>query len=190
MLISGLAALLVFIVGLTSVLNIRIPSLISGFLLIPVFIILMVCLHYNNRRDRQIFSMMSVIFACMYGVLISFNYYLQLTLMEKNSTGLELFVMSNPDSMMWVIEILRYFFMGLSTLFAVPVFGSSLLESSIKLIFILNGLLGIGGLIGYAEGLSINILIVGLMFWNVIMPVAALLLIFYFRKFVNTTQQI
>jgi hypothetical protein len=110
--------------------------------------------------------------------------------MEKNSTGLELFVMSNPDSMMWVIEILRYFFMGLSTLFAVPVFGSSLLESSIKLIFILNGLLGIGGLIGYAEGLSINILIVGLMFWNVIMPVAALLLIFYFRKFVNTTQQI
>lgn len=185
MIISGLAALVVFIAGLTSVLNIRIPSLIFGFLLVPIFISLMVCLHYNSRGEMKLFSMLGVLFACMYGIFISFNYYLQLTLMEKNFSGLELFDMTNPDSMMWVIEILGYFFMGLSTLFAFPVFGSSLLERLIKIIFIFNGLLGIGGLVGYATGLSMNIAMIGLMCWNIIIPIAAILMIFYFRINVN-----
>jgi hypothetical protein len=145
----------------------------------------MVCLHYNSREEMKLFSMLGVLFACLYGVLISFNYYLQLTLIEKNSSGLELFDMSNPDSMMWVIEVLGYFFMGLSTLFTVPVFGSTLLERGIKILFILNGLLGIGGLIGYATGLSMNIFMIGLMSWNIIMPIAAILMIFYFKKNVH-----
>ena len=186
MIISGLAAVILFVAGLTSILNVSIPSLIFGFLLVPIFISLMVCLHYNSRGDMKLFSMLGVIFACMYGVLISFNYYLQLTLMQDNSSKLELFVMSNPNSMMWVIEVLGYFFMGLATLVVFPIFGSTLLERIIKLIFILNGLLGIGGLIGYANGLSMNIAMIGLMCWNIIMPIAAILMIFYFKKQVNT----
>jgi hypothetical protein len=188
MTISGLAALVVLLAGLTSVLNIPIPSLILGFLLVPIFITLMVCLHYNSNNDKKIFSLLGVLFASMYGVLISFNYYLQLTLMQNNSSGLELFAMSNPNSMMWVIEVLGYFFMGLSTLFAVAIFGSTLLEKFIKILFIINGLLGIGGLIGYAIGLSMNILMIGLMSWNIIMPIAALLTFFYFKKQVDTIQ--
>jgi len=185
--ISVLTALVVFIAGLTSVLNIRIPSLIFGLLLVPIFITLMACLHYNVKKDIKLFSLLGVIFACMYGVLISFNYYLQLTLMESNPSGLELFDMSNPNSMMFVIEVLGYFFMGLSTLFAAYVFGITLLERIIKSLFILNGVLGIGGLIGYAASLSLNILMIGLMIWNIIMPVSAVLMLFYFKKQVNAT---
>lgn len=62
----------------------------------------------------------------MYGVLICFNYYLQLTLMQKNILGLDLLSMNNPNSIMWVIEVLEYFFMGLSTIAIVSVFGSSM----------------------------------------------------------------
>ncbi len=182
MIISGLAALLVFIAGLTSVLNIAKPSLISGFLLVPIFITLMVCIHYNSKKEIKLFSLLSVQFATMYGILISFNYYLQLALIPNNSSGLELFVMSNPNSMMWVIEVLGYFFMGLSTLFMVPVLGSTLLERLIKIFFSLNGFLGIGGLIGYASGLSIDIFMIGLMSWNIIMPIAFLLIFFHLRN--------
>ena len=187
MIISGSAALVVLIAGLTSVLNIRIPSLIFGVLLVPIFITLMACLHYNGKKDMKLFSMLGVIFSCMYGVLISFNYYLQLTLMESSPSGLELFDMSNPKSMFYVIELLGYFFMGLSTLFAALVFGTTLLENIIKSLFILNGVLGIGGLIGYAASLSLNILMIGLMIWNIIMPVSAVLMLFYFKKQVNAT---
>jgi hypothetical protein len=130
----------------------------------------------------KLFSMLGVIFACMYGVFISFNYFLQLSLMESNPTDLALFDMYNPKSLMWVIEVLGYFFMGLSTLVVFPLFGSALLDIFIKIIFIVNGLLGIGGLIGFAFNLNINILMIGLMSWNIIMPVGAFLMIFYFKK--------
>jgi len=181
MIASGLAMFLIFLAGLTSVLKITIPSLIFGFLLVPIFIILITCLHYNSKKEMKMFSMLGVIFACMYGVLISFNYYLQLTLMQKNVSGLELFSMSDPNSMMWVIEVLGYFFMGLSTIFVSIIFGSSFLERSIKLIFIVNGILGIGGIIGYTLGWNLSLMLWGLMLWNIIMPIAAGLLIYYFK---------
>ena len=76
--------------------------------------------------------------------------------------------------------------MGLSTLFAFPVFGSTLLERFIKIIFILTGFLGIDGLIRYAVGLNLTIFMIGLMSWNIIMPIAASLMIFYFKNHVNT----
>jgi hypothetical protein len=181
MITSGLAMFLIFLAGLTSVLKITILSLIFGFLLVPIFIILITCLHYNSKKEMKMFSMLGVIFACMYGVLISFNYYLQLTLMQKNVSGLELFSMSDPNSMMWVIEVLGYFFMGLSTIFVSIIFGSSFLERSIKLIFIVNGILGIGGIIGYTLGWNLSLMLWGLMLWNIIMPIAAGLLIYYFK---------
>lgn len=189
MIISGLAALFVLIAGLTSILKIRIPSLIFGLLLVPIFITLMSCLHYKGKKDMKLFSMLGVIFSCMYGVLISFNYYLQLTLKESSPSGLELFDMSNPKSMFYVIELLGYFFMGLSTLFAAFVFGTTLLERIIKSLFILNGVLGIGGLIGYVVNLSMNVLMMGLMGWNIIMPVVAILMIFYFKINANTINE-
>ncbi len=189
MIISGLAALVVLLAGLTSVLKIRIPSLIFGFLLVPLFITLMTCLHYNSKKDMKLFSMLGVIFSCMYGVLISFNYYLQLTLMENNPSGLELFDMSNPKTMFYVIELLGYFFMGLSTLYAAIIFGATLLEKIIKSLLILNGVLGIGGLIGYTLNLSINVLMMGLMCWNIIMPVSAVLILFYFKINANTSNE-
>jgi hypothetical protein len=188
MLTSTLTMILVFLAGLTSVLKVTIPSFIFGFLLVPAFITLMVCLHYNGGKGRQIFSALSVAFASMYGVLISFNYYLQLTLMRNNTPGLELFLMSKPDSLMWVIEVLGYFFMGLSTIFISATFGNSLLEQCIKIIFVINGILGIGGVIGFALRWSIELMLWGLLLWNIIMPIAAGLLIYYFKVQADTEE--
>ena len=51
--------------------------------------------------------------------------------------------MGNTQSMMWVFEVLGYFFMGISTLFVAPVFGSGRLESYVRWLFVLNGVLGL-----------------------------------------------
>ena len=179
---SGISStLLLILAGATAVLAIRVPSLIFGFLLVPCFICLMVSIHFYSDKSTRLFSMLGIVFSSMYGILISFNYFLQLALMDKNIPGLDLFLMTNPDTIMWVIEVLGYFFMGLSTLAIMPVFKTSLLERLIKALLGLNGLFGIGGLIGYVLRWDMSILYGGLMLWNIIMPVASALIVVFFR---------
>jgi hypothetical protein len=172
--------LFVALAGLTSVLKIAIPSLVFGFLLALFFILLMVCVHYFHGKDTRLYSLLGVIFAVMYGLLICFNYYLQLNMIKQVIPNIDLLNMDNPKSIMYVIEMLGYFFMGLSTLAVIPVFGASFLEKLIKAIFLLNGFLGIGGLIAYTAGLDITIMLTGLIVWNIIMPIGAGLLTYYF----------
>ncbi len=181
MMVSFLAMMLLFLAGLTSVLKITIPSLIFGFSLVPVFIALMVCLHSSAKDNMKLLSMLGVVFACLYGVFISFNYYLQLALIQPKLADLPLFDMTKPVSMMMMIEMLGYFFMGLSTIFTAFIFGTSIIERLTKTLFLVNGILGIGGLIGYALQWDVNVMLWGLVLWNIIMPIAAALLIFYFK---------
>jgi hypothetical protein len=177
---GSLTTILVAVAGLTSVLKLAIPSLISGFLLALSFTLLMVCVHYFHRRNMHLYSMLGIIFAVMYGLLICLNYYLQLNMASQMIPKIDLLAMDNPNSIMGVIEMLGYFFMGLSTLAVIPIFGRSLLEKLIKTIFLINGILGIGGLIAYTVGLDLNIALIGLAVWNIIMPIGAGLLTYYF----------
>lgn len=179
---GGLTTILLILAGLTSVLKIEIPSLVLGFVLAPFFIAFAVCIHYFFGKKTSLYSLLGIIFAVMYGVLICFNYYLQLTLMQKDIPGLDLFSMKNPNSIMWVIEVLGYFFMGLSTLVMAPILGTTVAEKVVKLAFILNGFLGIGGLIGYALNFPLGIMLVGLLLWNIIMPIGSGTLTYHFIK--------
>ena len=90
--------------------------------------------------------------------------------------------MDNPQSIMWVIEVLGYAFMGLATFFAAWVFNSGRLENAVRWLFITNGVLGIGGMIGYALGWSMDILLGGLVVWDIIMPISSILLAIIFKR--------
>lgn len=179
---ATLSALFLALAGFTSVLAITVPSLIFGFILVPCFISMLACLHHYCPPERKVFSLLGLVFAIHYGCLISFNYILQLSLAQQPISGGEFFSITNPNSMFFVIEMLGYFFLGLATIVVLPVFGKSRLERVIQSLFLLNGILGIGGLIGFIWQLDMRILLAGLLVWNVIMPVAAGLMVFYFRK--------
>jgi hypothetical protein len=167
--------------GITATTAMKIPSLVSGIVLIPVFVLLMACIHEYAPADKKIFSRLGLLFTTGYAVLIGFNYYMQLTLVRKNLYT-EVFAMDDPQSIMWVIEVLGYGFMGLATLSAAFIFPNGKLENVIRWLFIINGILGIGGMIGYALGWSMNILLGGLIVWDIIMPVSSLLLAIIFRR--------
>jgi hypothetical protein len=62
--------------------------------------------------------------------------------------------------------------MGVSTLFAAPVFGSGRLESYVKLLFVFNGVLCMLTPIAYVINLPMNIMLGGLIVWDIIMPLA------------------
>ena len=167
--------------GITASTAMKIPSLVSGIILIPVFILLIACIHEYSPADLKFFSRLGLLFTMGYAVLIGFNYYMQLTLVQTNLYT-DIFAMDDPQSIMWVIEVLGYGFMGLATLSTAFVFTNGKLENAIRWLFIINGILGIGGMIGYALGLSMNILAGGLIVWDIIMPISSLLLAVLFRR--------
>jgi hypothetical protein len=175
--------------GITATTAMKIPSLVSGIILIPIFILMIACIHEYAPADKKIFSRLGLLFSIGYAVLIGFNYYLQLTLVRNNLYS-DVFAMDDPQSIMWVIEVLGYGFMGLATLSAAFIFTNGKLENVIRWLFIINGILGIGGMIGYALEWSMNILLGGLIVWDIIMPISSLLLAFLFRRVMSITNSL
>lgn len=175
-------AVLLFLSGLTSAFGLTIPSLIFGFLLIPTFIIFACYIHYFASEKNKIYGLIGIIFSSMYGVLIAFNYFYQLVDRARNISMAEAFDITDPNSTFLTIELLGYFFMGLATLFLIPIFSNSKLDKSIKLLFLLNAILGVGGIVGYLLEWDMRILIVGLVGWNLIMPIAAILMFYHFKQ--------
>ncbi len=120
------------------------PSLFLG----TAFAILMVSIHYYAPEDRKIWSHLGVVFATIYAVLISMNYYVQLTfirphLIEGNveSVQIQPFLFVPFDSFLYSVDILGYSFMSLATLFAAFVFTGRGLERTVRWFMIANGLI-------------------------------------------------
>jgi len=114
---------------------------------------------------------------------------MQLTLVRKNLYS-EPFAMDDPLSIMIVIEALGYGFMGLATLSTAFIFTDGILEKAVRWLFIINGILGIGGIIGYALGLSMAILAGGLIAWDIIMPISSILMAVLFRKVLRVSESL
>jgi hypothetical protein len=118
------------------------PSLFLG----SSFLVLVVSIHYLTPPDRRIWSHAAVAFATAYTVLISINYFVQLTwvgprLAADRTQGIELFLFTPFDSFLYSVDILGYSFMSVSTFFASRVFGSKGLEGVVRGFLTANGLL-------------------------------------------------
>jgi hypothetical protein len=179
---AATATLLVAVAGITATASIQPFATVVGFLLTSSFLVVMACIHSYASEERKVFSLVGLSFAIIYATLISVNYFIQLTFVRQTTFDVSVFDMANNQSMMWVIEVLGYFFMGLSTLFAAPVFGSSKVESLVKWLFVANGILGILTPIAYALSLPIEILLGGLIAWDIVMPLATASLAYLFRR--------
>ena len=176
-----LVTIFLAISGITSSASIYLVSNISGFILTSIFLIVITCIYYSAPDDKKILGQIGLSFAIIYATMISMNYFIQLTFVKFGAFNTDIFSMKNPQSMMMTIEVLGYFFMGLSTLFIAPIFESGRLEKSIRWLFVFNGILGIGGAIGFALNLDWRILIGGLLIWTIVMPVTTALLAYWFK---------
>jgi hypothetical protein len=167
--------------GVTSSASIYFVSNISGFVLTSIFLIVIICIYSIAPEDKKILGHIGLSFAIIYATMISVNYFIQLTFVQFGAFNADIFSMKDPQSMMMTIEVLGYFFMGLSTLFIAPLFQSGKLEKSIRWLFVFNGVLGIGGAIGFALNLDWRILIGGLVVWTIVMPITTALVAYWFK---------
>ena len=118
------------------------PSLFLG----SSFAVLMVSVHHYARDAERIWSHIGLVFAVIYTVLISINYYVQLTLVLPHMLRGEIesvrFLLFTPfDSFLYSVDILGYSFMSLSTLFAAFAFTEPGLERTARRFMIANGLI-------------------------------------------------
>ena len=120
------------------------PSLFLG----TAFAILMVSVHYYTSEDRKIWSHIGLVFATIYVVLISINYYVQLTFVvprllqgDVNSVSLLPFLFVPFDSFLYSVDILGYSFMSLATLFAAFAFAGEGIERTVRWFMLANGLI-------------------------------------------------
>lgn len=177
-----IATLLVALAGITATASIQPFATVVGFLLTSSFLVVMACVHCYASDERKVFSLVGLSFAIIYATLISMNYFIQLTFVRQSTFDVSMFDMTNPQSMMWVIEVLGYFFMGLSTLFAAVTFESGKTESIVKMLFVANGILGILTPIAYALNWPRQILLGGLIAWDIVMPLATASLAYLFKR--------
>ena len=120
-------------------------SFIASFLLAPSFVALMLSIHYYAPPEKKIWSHLGLVFAIMYAVMCTINYFVQLAVVAGNplqvsADALALFTFM-PGSAMFVVDMLGYSFMCLATLAVAPVFVGGRLERWLKGLFIAHGLL-------------------------------------------------
>jgi hypothetical protein len=158
---------------------------IPSLLLAPMFVIMMLSIHHYAPEDKKMLSQLGFSFAIVCAAVLSIHYYIQLTVVQQGILNNELaglwqFVTPNPYSFFWTFAALGYGFMGIALLCVAPVFAEKS-ERAIKWLFIANGIIGVGFLIGNALGIfMVNIL--ASFIWGVLFPIAALLLAQKFRK--------
>ncbi len=120
--------------------------LIPSLFLAPSFALLMLCVHYYAPEDKKVWSHAGIVFATIYAVMVSINYYVQLTLvlphmMRGEIESIRPFLFTPFDSFIYSVDVLGYSFMSLSTLFGAFVFTGPGLERTARRFMIANGLL-------------------------------------------------
>jgi hypothetical protein len=118
------------------------PSLFLG----PSFLLVTLSIHALAAPERKIWSHAAVAFATVYTVLISINYYVQLTwvgprLAAGRTAGMEPFIFVPFDSFLYAVDILGYSFMSVATLFAGFAFTGTGVEKRARWFLVANGLL-------------------------------------------------
>ncbi len=165
--------------------------LIFGFSLgiATPFMLSILALHYTVPNEKKIWTHAALLFAIIYTTYVTLNYVVQLGTvipMTLNGTSDEIRVLiQSPHSLFWDVDALGYIFLGMTTLFAFPVFVKHGLQSWLRWFFLANALFTpVIALIYFYPHFSVTLLLLGLP-WLITAPGSMLLLALFFRKLIS-----
>lgn len=120
--------------------------MLPPFLLAPALLTTFACLHQSVPQEKKTLSLLALVFTAVYAGQISFNYYMQLTVVADNIahgnlSALGLFAFFNPGSMGLNLELLGYGLLSIGLVFAAPLFRGGKFGRSIFWLFLINGVL-------------------------------------------------
>lgn len=147
---------------------------------------LLAAIYYLSKSKLNPF--LGLIFGVVGAAIVSLNYIIQTTFIPalvaeytpSQATIIQAFTMGNPTSFAWAAEMWGYGFIGLATWLAAVFFRNQGIERVVKILYILNGVLSIGGALLTAIDLGWVLTTPGYIsfgLWNILYLILALITI-------------
>ncbi|PZV18875.1 MAG: hypothetical protein DCF20_02130 [Pseudanabaena sp.] len=162
--------------------------LIYGFSLCIVipFLLEMLALHYITPTEKKFWSHAALIFTVLYVAFVTANYVVQLTTvipMTLQGASEEILILrQTPHSLFWDFDAIGYIFMGLATLFALPIFEKQGFQRWVRYSFLAHSLVTpLIVFVYFYPNFSEKLLLIG-MPWAITAPLSMLLLAIMFKK--------
>jgi hypothetical protein len=144
----------------------------------PLLVILMSAIHRTAPEDQKIYSLIALAFAVLVAGLTGAVHFVGLTVLRQ--TGMEGIVW---PSIIYGVELLAWdIFLGLSLLFAAPVFQGIGLKRNIRTALIITGALCLIGSVGPITG-DMRLQFVSVLGYGILLPVVWLMIARYFQQF-------
>ncbi len=150
------------------------------------FILLILSIHYISPMDKKIWSHAAVLFSVIYVVFVIANYVVQLATvipmtLKGRSDEIRMLIQT-PHSLFWDFDAIGYIFMGLVTVFLLPVFEKHGFEKKVRTWLLAHFLTTpIIGFVYFYWNFSPQLLFIGFI-WGVTAPGFMLMLALYFRR--------
>jgi hypothetical protein len=142
----------------------------------PLLVILMSTIHSTTSLDLKAHSSIALNFMILAAGLTGTVHFIGLTTLRQ--TGMEGIVW---PSILYAVELLAWdVFLGLSLLFAAPVFQGKGLNRKIRITLIITGVLCITGTLGPVTG-DMRLQFISVLGYGVVLPVVWLMLAKYFH---------
>lgn len=162
---------------------------IPCFLLAPIFLIMISCLHIWAGEKRYTWSFLAAVFAVVYTTLMSINYYIQMTVVQHNliignteSLSLWLYAYPYPRSFPGAFEGVAYGFMCVSFLFASQIFSDEKIQRWVHWMFVGTGVTGLVVFIDPLFRLPVAFLVVDGIAGSIFLTLAPVLLAIVFGR--------
>lgn len=163
-----------------------------AFLMVLLFVVLVVCIHYYADPDKKVFSHIALCFAVISAIPLSIDYFIQLAVMQPSLlqgevAGLAPFSQYNPHGIFIALEDVGYLLMAVAFLFVAPVFDRrERIERILRWLFIVSFILAAGSLLImvllYGPNLGYRYEVVVIIVDWLTLIVAGLLLSLVFRR--------
>lgn len=170
--------------------------LIYGFSLgiVVPFLLEMLALHHLAPDEKKFWTHAALLFTVIYVVFVTSNYVVQLATvipMTLSGNAAEIQILKQtPHSLFWDYDAAGYIFMGLATLFAVPVFEKHGFQKWVRYSFLIHSLVTpLIVFVYFYPRFSEKLLLIGIP-WAVTAPVFMLMLALMFRKDFEIEEQL
>jgi hypothetical protein len=187
--ISTLAFTIAQVLQLFSILSYPLDEiLIYGFSLCIVipFLLEMLALHHITPTEKKFWSHAALIFTVLYVAFVTANYVVQLATvipMTLQGASDEIPILKQtPHSLFWDFDAIGYIFMGLATLFAVPIFEQQGFQKWVRYSFLVHSLVTpLIVFVYFYPNFSEQLLLITIP-WGITAPVSMLLLAIMFKQ--------
>lgn len=155
----------------------------------PVFLVLLHAIHEDAPAEKKLLSRIATSFGLGFAVLTGIHYFLQLSIVRQSELsgtldGIGQFLQANPHAAILAIDMLGWtLFLGLATLFAVPLFPGKGLQKTIRYALLINACCCLLGGVGFVlELVPLVFLTINLGMGGAMTVAMAGLMVYYFRK--------